>query len=171
MKKHELEELISAHQNELHRYVQFLGADPVWSEEVVQDTFVTAYFHKNLPDLSNVNKRISWLRAVAKNIFLQQCRIKKKDSSLISNADNLDHFWIENVTEDYLFQKKEALSECLRNLPEKQIKAVNMRYVEKLTRNKMADILNMKENGVKALLRRIRHSLSQCIKLKLEPNS
>ena len=71
MEKIKLEELMNAHQHELYRYVQFLGADPIWSEEVVQDTFVKVFFHKNLPDLTIIDNRASWLRKVAKNIYLE----------------------------------------------------------------------------------------------------
>ena len=169
MKISELENLIKAHQKELYRFLQFLGASPEEAEDVLQDTFVAAYFHKNLPDLSNINLRVTWLRSVAKNTYFKHCRKNMKNIRLKKNQLLMvDEYW-ENANEnDALFVKKEALNKCLEDLPDKQSEALKMRYQKRLSRQQMATKLEMSENGIKSLLQRLRQALAKCINLKIQ---
>ena len=169
MTKDQLENLMKAHQMELYRYVQFLGADPAVAEDIVQETFVVAYYHKNLPDLENLSLRTSWLRSVARNTFYKYCRKEKRVFNMSDNQSLLvDQYW-ENVNEnDGLFLRKEALDSCLEELPEKQSEALTMRYKQRLSREQMAEQMAMSENGIKSLLQRLRKALAKCIKLKLQ---
>lgn len=158
-----------AHQAELQRYVRFLGAGPALSEDVVQDAFIAAYNNKRVPDLDNIPGRSSWLRKIARNTFLNYCRKQRKsvvhaDSEVMEAAEN---YWQQNVAHDSGFSHMEALTECLKTLPEKHNDALNKRYKERISRKQMAQDLEMSEDGVKSLLRRIRLSLANCIKLRI----
>ena len=168
MNKQEIEQLIDAHQAELYRYLQFLGADPAGAEDIVQETFTAAYFHKNPPDLNNAPIRISWLKAIARNTFFKYCRKAKKDIRMINEQiQMIDQSWscaVENGQIDLL---REALADCLKDLPEKQSEALNMRYRKRFSRTLMAEKLEMTENGIKSLLQRVRQALAKCIKNRI----
>ena len=172
MKKAEIETLIEAHEKELYRYVQFLGADSLKAEDVVQETFVAAYFHKSPPDLEDVSRRTAWLRAIAKNTFFKHCRKNKQDLKLKDEQINsIDNYWAKSTQNDLMFHRKEALNHCLKELPEKQTEALSMRYRKRMSRGDMAEEMNMSENGVKSLLQRVRQALAQCIKKRIGAES
>ncbi len=169
MKKQQIEQLIDTHQTELYRYLQFLGADPDGAEDIVQETFTAAYFHKNPPDLGNISRRTAWLRAIARNTFFKRCRKAKKDIRMIEEQIKMiDQSWSEAVENRQIDRQREALADCLKGLPEKQSEALNMRYRKRLSRSMMAKQLEMSENGIKSLLQRIRQSLAKCIKKKMK---
>ena len=169
MRKNELEILMQCHQMELYRYVQFLGADQSLADDIVQEVFISVYYHKNLPDFGDVDQRIAWLRSVAKNLFYKQCRKHKRQVNLTEEIlSRLEFYWDHSTKDDALFLKKEALVECLKTLPEKQSIAIQMRYKKRLSRQQMAEELKMSENGIKSFLQRLRQALGKCIKLKLQ---
>ena len=65
------------------------------------------------------------------------------------------------------FDYVEALRKCLDRLTDRQRRAIDLRYAEKRSRAEMARQLDMTENGVKSLLRRIRAALGDCVQRRL----
>ena len=54
MDRDELESWILAHQAEIYRYVRYLGAEnSAVAEDLVQDTFLTAFKSESAPDSNN----------------------------------------------------------------------------------------------------------------------
>jgi DNA-directed RNA polymerase specialized sigma24 family protein len=92
------------------------------------------------------------------------------DSETVERAE-------ESWNEEFLrsgdgFDYVEALRRCVKALPERERKAVHMRYAENKGRPEMAGALKMTADGVKSLLRRIRLALASCVgkRLGLERN-
>ena len=82
---------------------------------------------------------------------------------------NADSAW----TSEFLdhgdgFGYVEALRRCLDELEARQRRALDLRYAEKSSRAEMARVLEMTENGVKSLLRRIRAALARCVRRRLD---
>ncbi|MGB0372732.1 MAG: RNA polymerase sigma factor [Opitutales bacterium] len=177
MNSQQIRELVIAHQDELYRYVKYMGADASTAREVVQSAFIGAYNAKKQPDLADTSQRIAWLRSIARNVFYQHCR-KQKRSQLVYDSDFLqsaEDYWVERSgdTQDET-QKIIALKQCLERLPEKQTRIVELFYKSKVSRQAIALTLKMREDGVKTALRRIRAKLYDCIQNNLintNPNS
>jgi RNA polymerase sigma-70 factor (ECF subfamily) len=170
-----LEKLIEAYQTELFFFVKYLGADAVTAEEVVHDTFIAAYYNKKTPDIVDTKKCISWLRGIARNKFLKNCRNKKKDK-LEFNSDIMEQaeaYWATQFDPSYNEGNEymTALNSCLEKIPDKQRLIVNLRYSEQNSRESMAEQLNMTEDGVKSALRRIRSALADCVKASMQEKS
>jgi RNA polymerase sigma-70 factor (ECF subfamily) len=174
MDRDELAVLVRGHQAELYRYMRYLGADKAAAEDPVQETFLAAFRSTALPDTANDRATAAWLRGIARNLFLRGWRKSKRrpvraDSALLERAEAVwaAEFLREGDGFDYL----EALRKCLETLSESHRHTLDLRYAEKKSRSEMARLLQMTENGVKSLLRRIRAGLADCIRKRLELES
>ena len=163
------ESLIRAHQAEIYRYVRYLGADSAAAEDVVQEVFLAALRGSTPPGM-DAGLSGAWLRGIARNLFLQHCRRNRTspvlaDSSLLERAEAV---WAgEFLRGDDGFDYVEALRKCLETLTDRQRRLLDQRYAQKKSRTEMARLGDMTENGVKSILRRIRASLGECIRERL----
>ncbi len=168
MDRKQFEMIVREHQAMVYRYVRYLGAGAVEAEDVVQETFLAAFGNRKQPDADDHRGMSAWLRAIARNKFLQFCRRERRevvDSDFVEQAEAV---W----TRDFLadgdgFGYAEALRECLDTVPENQRQALDLRYRERESRQRMAELLRLTEDGVKSLLRRVRAALGKCIQRRL----
>jgi len=165
-----LEELVLAHQNEVYRYVRYLGADAATAADLVQDTFLAAFQSATSPDLSDVRARVAWLREIARLRFLMFCR-RRKSSPVAVSSESLEQAEAAWSTEFLRgqdgFDYVEALERCLETLPRREREVLDLRYRDKKSRSELAAFCKLSEDGVKTLLRRIRASLEACVRGKL----
>ena len=161
---------ITAQQAALYRYARYLGADPATAEDLVQDTFLAAFRTAMPPETADERVCAAWLRGVTRNLFFQHCR-RMRSSPVRPGADLLEEaevvwksaFLRSGDGFDYI----EAVRKCIRQLPEKQRTALDMRYAQRKSRDEMARLLGMTEDGIKSLMRRIRSDLAECIRKRL----
>ena len=163
--------LVRTHQAAVYRYVRYLGANGTDAEDLAQETFLAALRSTEPPDMSDVRSMGAWLRGVARNLFLRHCRKARSAPMQVSSQFlvNAESTW----TSEFLHQGDgvdyvEALRRCLGELPARQRRALDLRYAEKSSRAEMARLLEMTENGVKSLLRRIRAALADCVRRRLD---
>ena len=167
----ELESWILAHQAEVYRYVRYLGADnQALAEDLVQDTFLAALRSASPPSGDDDRLQAAWLRGIARNIFLNYTRRNRGNPVKIS-LETLEHaegYWRDGfLREGDGFEAIKALRDCVDKLSEKQRGILNQFYVQEKSRAELAQLYEMTEDGVKALMRRIRHSLAGCIRRHL----
>jgi RNA polymerase sigma-70 factor (ECF subfamily) len=162
--------LVRAHQAELYRYLRYLGARAPEAEDLVQETFIVAFRARNAPAQHTGRAMAAWLRGVARNLFLQHCRRRKREATPLDPAllEQAEGVWAgEFLRDGDGFDYVEALRKCLGKLSDKQREALDLRYEKRTSRADMAGILAMTETGVKSLLRRIRSALADCIRNRL----
>jgi len=171
MDRETLEFIVRSNQAELYRYVKYLGADSATAEDVVQDAFLGAFRSKKVPDLNDVPVRGAWLRAIARNTFLNYCR-KRRASREIADPDVLEHaekHWAtEFLGEGDGFDYLEALRGCVGKLTDKSRDLVEQCYTGQKSRAELAETFSMSEDGIKSLLRRVRAGLAKCVGLALK---
>lgn len=168
MDRETLEFVVSSSQAELYRYVKYLGADAVTAEDVVQDAFLAAYRSSNVPDVNDAGKRGAWLRGIARNIFLNYCRSRRRrmvhevaDPEILEQAER---FWAsEFISDGDGFSYMEALRGCIEKLKDKTREMVFAFYENRQSRAELAVSFQMSEDGVKSSLRRVRAGLSKCV--------
>ena len=162
--------LVKAHQAEVFRYLRYLGASRADAEDLVQETFLAAATSPNCPNPLDGRAAAGWLRGAARNHFLRLCRRKKTDRVRADSRflERAEATWTAEFLRDGDgFDYVEALRKCLDRLTDRQRRAVDLRYAEKRSRAEMARQLDMTENGVKSLLRRIRAALGDCVQRRL----
>lgn len=165
-----LEELVEAHQAELFRYLRFIGADYSMAEDLVQETYLSAFRAANVPDLDNLPARRGWLRRIAHNRFIDQCRRHKRSPIRFSSeqADAAEIFWESGFYQhDQGFGCLEALEICLQKLSGKQRELIDGFYGARRSRDEIAGALGITSDGVKMALRRLRRALAECIQKQL----
>lgn len=167
----ELAALVRAHQAEIYRYLRYLGASsPAAAEDLAQETFMAA-FTSTCPPLSRDERLLAaWLRGIARNLFLNDYR-KRKRSPIkinISLVEEAEAVWNRDfLREGDGFETIEALQRCLERLPENRRGALDLFYRQGRSREEVAAHLKMTEDGVKSLLRGIRKVLADCIRRNL----
>ncbi len=170
MDKETLEAIIRSNQAEVYRYVKYLGADSVTAQDVVQDAFLGAFRSKRVPDLNNTQARGAWLRAIARNTFLNYCR-RRRTSKEVADPDVLEQaekYWAtEFLRREDGFDYVEALRQCVEKLADKSRELVVQCYTVRKSRSELAALFNMSEDGIKSLLRRVRASLAKCVTSKI----
>ena len=173
MDRSRLEFLMRVHQAEIYRYLRYLGAARETAEDMVQETFLSAYTSDRAPDAEQDDARrwAGWLRGVARNLFLMHCRRDRASPVTADPAvlEDAEAAWDRRFLRggdgfDYM----EALRRCLEKLGEKQRSALDLRYARRASRQEMARALSMTEDGVKSLLRRLRGILAACVRSRLE---
>ncbi|MFP4056878.1 MAG: RNA polymerase sigma factor [Candidatus Brocadiia bacterium] len=171
MDRDALESLVRAHQAEVYRYMRYLGAPRAAAEDLVQETFLAAFTAERAADPSDERAASAWLRGIARNLFLRYCRTRRTspvgvDHQFLERAEAL---WASEFLRDGDgFDYVEALRQCLATLSRRQREALDFRYAQAKSRSEMARLLEMTENGVKSLLRRIRGALADCVRRRLK---
>jgi RNA polymerase sigma-70 factor (ECF subfamily) len=177
MTHEQLDSLIRTHQAMVFRYLRYMGAAADVAEDVAQETFLAAYKSPNIPleDATNESGRCAaWLRGVARNQLLMYFRKARSnplssDPTLLEQALNkADEVWsTELLRSGEGFEYVEALQACLGRLQGTQRKVLDMFYAEEFSRAQIAESLQMSEDGIKSLLRRVRAALRQCVQSRL----
>jgi RNA polymerase sigma-70 factor (ECF subfamily) len=177
MTHEQLESLIRTHQAMVYRYLRYMGAAADVAEDVAQETFFAAYKSGSVPleDAAAEGGRCAaWLRGVARNQLLMYFRKSRSnpvssDPTVLAQAlEQADAIWAtELLRAGDGFDYAEALQKCLQRLQGTQRKVLDLFYGEEYSRAQIAQSLNMSEDGIKSLLRRVRSALRECVQSRL----
>jgi RNA polymerase sigma-70 factor (ECF subfamily) len=155
--------LLRDHQASIWRYLRFLGCDEAQADDLVQETFL-AVWRRPFEDRSRAATR-AYLRQVALNRFRMAVR-RRRARPVFSDLAAAEAAWVEHDADDG-DAYREALRVCLEQLGERGRRAVDLRYRESASRQRIAESLGLTVDGVKTLLRRTREALRGCITRRL----
>ncbi len=170
MDRDRLATLVRTHQAELYRYMRYLGADNAAAEDLVQETFLAAFRSSTPPAPDASRGAAARPSGIARNLFLRHCR-RLRTSPVPADTELLEvgrgdlEGRVPRGGEG--FDYVQALRKCLETLSAEQRRVLDLRYTER-TPPEMARLLDVTENGVKTLLRRIRARLADCIRKRLK---
>jgi RNA polymerase sigma-70 factor (ECF subfamily) len=156
--------LVGAHQEEVWRYLRYLGCDPAGADELTQDTFLAV--HARPFEIRSPAMTRSYLRKVARNLFLKEKRRILQRPRFV-NLDEADRCWEQTGAEEAGGDYREALRSCMAELGERPRQVLQLAYGEGLPRREVAKRLAMRDQGVKTLLRRVKDRLKECIDRRL----
>ena len=160
----DLRQLVARHQVALWRYVRALGAAPDLAEELVQDTFVTAW-RRGLEDRGEAAVA-TFLRRTARHLYLRNRRAAARIPARV--ADDVDDLWLRTCGHDGGEQWLAALRACVDGLDERPRLAVRLWYGRgDDSRDRAAAELGLRPNGLKTLLQRVRGLLRECVERRL----
>ncbi len=159
--------LIGAHEAGLYRYLKYLGADHAAAEDLLQETFLTAFRHGNPPATEESRRLGAWLRTIARNLFYSHCRKRKRmpvalDHTALEAAEAAWQGWADRDGED-METRLARFRRCLENTNGRNRTILELRYVEKIPREEIARKLGLKLEGVKSALQRVRAALVKCM--------
>ncbi|MCA8912725.1 MAG: sigma-70 family RNA polymerase sigma factor [Planctomycetes bacterium] len=161
----ELEKLVRTHQRGVWRYLRYLGAENAEADDITQETFLTVW--RNPFDQYDERATAGYLRQVAKNKFLMHLRAKGRRPE-VGSLDEAAQLFDEFARDDGGDRQIDAMAECMRKLQGKARRVVDAYYKEGNSRAATATIMQMTEEGVKTLLRRVKESLRECVEKRLK---
>ncbi|HVE40211.1 MAG TPA: sigma-70 family RNA polymerase sigma factor [Planctomycetota bacterium] len=150
---------IEVHQTEIWRYLRYLGCEAAEAEDLTQETFLIALSG------AESSRTPAYLRTVARNLFFKS---KRHSLAFLADVEECERTWIGFSRDDGGSSHLEALRGCLESLEGRAKQAIQLRYESRLSHAAMANSLELGEEGVKTLLRRVKERLRDCVQRKLE---
>lgn len=143
------------------RYLMFLGCPQQVLDDLTQDTMLAAARH-----FRAAAAPLPWLLTTARNLLRQHFRARGW-RPLDERLDELHDRYCEQMLDDGGDRQLDALRECLRALPERSRRVVEMRYGDGRSRQAIADAIGIGVEGVKSLLASVRERLGECIRRRI----
>lgn len=140
-------EIIDRFEKPLLRYALRLSGDIDMSEDIVQESFISAY--KNINSFDSNRKFSSWIYRIthnfAINIIKKHSRIVPFENDQIKDEKNRIH---EKDTEIDLEKDKKVLEKNLNLLPVKYKEIIVLRYFEDKSYEEISDICHIPTSTV-----------------------
>lgn len=162
----DLADLIAEHQNQVWRYLRYLGAERPEADDLTQETFL-AVARRGFEQRGRL-QTASYLRTVARNQLLMLRRTQRRRISTVSFEktafEAAESVWAAAEQTGGGFEGQVlALRECVDKLDGRAREVIELAYKQDLGRTEVAKRLDMKPAGVKTLLRRTRDALRKCV--------
>lgn len=135
----------------LLRYLSTFGLPVHDAEEIVQEVFLSLFFHLQ-QGKARTNLR-GWLFRVAHNLALKRRNTERKTNGTAADVDTLPHPALNPEEELARSQRQRQLSSILRALPEQDRRCLYLR-AEGLRYREIAEVLGMSLGSVSASLTR-----------------
>lgn len=162
-------EIIQRYHKNVYRLAYKFTSGSTDAQDVAQDTFLRAY--ENLLKYPKEVNLKPWLLTICTNLCRN--RAKKKKSYTFSQLENTDddrtfQERIEGKSKDphQIARRDETVltvQEAIERLPDKYQVVIQLRYVEDLSYNEIAETLNLPINTVKVHLNRAKKYLEQSL--------
>jgi RNA polymerase sigma-70 factor (ECF subfamily) len=143
------------------RFVRWLGADPAFADDVVQEAFVRLLVRRRggQPLPAGDAALRAWLCTTARNLF----RTTRRRARAGVPVEDLDALLVEFERHHGADDELAALDDCVAALPPRSRAALDLHYRLRLRQREVAAALGMTAAGVKGLLLRVRGALARCI--------
>ena len=151
----------------LWRYLRALGAEPALADDLARDTFLEI-LRRPIQQYSDAATE-SYLRRVGHNLFISRRR-RDARMSVTEHAEEFDQAWMRWAGFDAGNSALDLLQECFSRLTERAQQALNLRYAKSLSRQDIADALEITSHGAKNLIQRAKGQLKECMDRKLATN-
>ncbi|MCD8167511.1 MAG: RNA polymerase sigma factor [Bacteroides sp.] len=146
--------LVRKYQSQVRRFFLNLTlGDTELSDDLAQDTFLKAYTH--LASFKNLSSFSTWLYRIAYNVFYDYIRSRKETSDIdLYEVDRVHYTEQENVG------RKMDIYEALQELKEIERTCITLFYMEDVSLEKIADIVEVLVNTVKSHLSRAKRKMA-----------
>ncbi|MEM9110049.1 MAG: sigma-70 family RNA polymerase sigma factor [Planctomycetota bacterium] len=148
-------------------YATVILADEHAAEDVFQDVLIIAM--QKADEIASPEHLKGWLRLAARNRSLDVRRTRRNHASVLdpSVLDVLENSW-SKLDESDTSARVEALRKCIDQLPPKARKVLELRYVQGLTGQQLADRLGRKLSTAYVAVSRVHRTLHECIQNRLD---
>ncbi|MCC7293349.1 MAG: RNA polymerase sigma factor [Phycisphaerales bacterium] len=119
------------------------------AEDAAQDIFYKVIAARDVPGHFR-----AWLYRIARNhcLNLVRNRHRRRDHAALAAGDDVDAELTGQLTRMLRVEMGARVKEALALLPDSTAEALRMRYVEGLSRQEIADVLDLRESVVKSRL-------------------
>lgn len=158
--------MVTGERRMLQAYIRAIIRDTHLCEDVLQDVVVVAI--KQREQFTDGTDLGAWLRAIARRTALAAIRKAGQQATLLApgTLDALDTSFSEQRTEIWE-EEREALRECLKQLPEVSHRLLSFKYAKDLPIERIAAETARTVDAVKSTLKRLRVALAECVNGRL----
>ena len=155
--------LIDRYKNKAFTMLKRMLKNEFDAEEVLMDCFLKAY--NNINNFKFESKFSTWFYRIVYNTALTKLsNTKRKIESEMDSIDDLNYLESKYNADDFL---KNDMSDLVRKiineLPVKNAAVITMFYLEEMSTDEIADILQISVTNVKVILHRSRNLLKELI--------
>ena len=156
-------ELVAAFQGDVRRVVAFALRDPDGTEDMVQQSFVTAYLRLDGFRAGRVFR--PWVRGIARNVLREELRRRGRASARMRRYRvHLEAVGGDDTAaERHEEELRTALLRCREGLSENTRHVLDLRYGHSLGFAQIAESLGRTVAAARQLLQRARLALRTCI--------
>lgn len=151
--------LVDRHKNKAFSLLCRMLKNKMEAEEVLQDCFLKAF--RSLGSFRNESKFSTWFFRIVYNTALTRLSAKKrKIETEMSSIDEMVNIRSESdfrITESN--DVSEYIHEIIEQLPANYVSVINMFYLDGMSCEEIADVMNATVNNVKVMLYRARNVL------------
>ena len=170
------EKWVDNYGDELYRYAVVRVKDNGFAEDIVQETFLSAWRSKETYNGTSSEK--NWLYAICKNKIIDHFRKQSSSSSIVVGKEEEMYFdsdahWKSkdspkdwNINYDRKVEAKEfysVLENCKKKLKDIQQQVFVLKYMEELDTVEICDILKITQANYWVLIHRCKLHLRTCI--------
>tara|TARA_B000000532_G_scaffold240157_1_gene230636 strand:+ start:800 stop:1369 length:570 start_codon:yes stop_codon:yes gene_type:complete len=163
--------LVFRYKDKLLNYIYQFVHDIDLAEDLLQDTFLKLYTHKN--SYKNIAKFSTWIYTIAGNFAKTELRKTKRrktysNSELIYSEDELVVPDFSNEADNEILNKslKNDLKDCLSKLPLDFRTIIILRDIQELSYDEISIIIELPLGTVKSRINRARLKLYECLNSK-----
>jgi RNA polymerase sigma-70 factor (ECF subfamily) len=161
------EEVIDRYQDKLLRYVATLCRDRDRTQDVVQETFISAY--QNINSFNTNRKFSSWIYRIAHNKAINEWRKNKNQISLSTITEAEGKYNATEISKE-IDQKQVHLrvKYLISVLPEKYREPLVLRHFEEKSYEEISDILKIPKSTVGVRIKRGVAIIKRTSNIKIE---
>ena len=151
-------QIYDRHAPSVYRFLAHLIGDRSAADEATQETFVRA--HTRLGMVRETDKLLPWLLGIARNVFLETCRKRKRTEH--ADDSDLEEQVVDSVNPEALLLRREAdevLAKAMLRVPEERRAALVLLMDHGLAYAEIAEILDWSLAKVKVEIHRARLKL------------
>lgn len=166
----EFTRVISDHHSSLRYFIQGLGVNASWVDDVAQDAFLVAY--RRWEEFDEVENPGAWLRSIARNLVLNEtAKLHRRQRLLDENLTTLlldaeDESPAAGELSDFS-HRQDALRQCLGRLTQKARGVIEARYFNDRNSSEIGEEFAMKPVAVRKMLFHARQTLADCLKTRV----
>lgn len=150
----------------LRAYVRIFVPSLEDSEDVLQETAVA--IAKDFERYDPARPFLDWAVAIARNRIREHYRARQRDRKMVFGEEAARLIEDSFVSRQPQFDAYlEALEGCLKSLPAKSMRLIELRYLSCLKADDMAEQTGLTVQSVYSRLTQIRKSLLECVQRKL----
>lgn len=145
--------------NKLFRFALRIVGNPMEAEDVVQEVFIKVWKNKN--NLTEINNLEAWCMSVTRNLSIDKVRSKfRRETEMPEGVDWKD----EGISPHKNAELSDTISrvkKLMEDLPESQRQVMELRDIEELSYQEIAEALDLSMEQVKVYLHRARKTIRQ----------
>ncbi len=136
------------------------------AEDLIQKVAVAAY--RGYANFDASRPFLPWVMAIARNAVVDHLRRSGSDPLVFDETTLATIARVHESVAPEAGPRREALSHCMKHVADKPRRILDLRYQENVSVNRIADDLGMSPNAVSLVLYKVRKSLAECIRARLD---